>query len=83
MKIQKFSMQTKLLVTWDDTTSDSKWHDKQGIDKAKTTSVKTLGFFLSNKKRVLKIGHSITEDGDSDYTCIPFGCIRSIKDLEE
>lgn len=82
MRIKKFPKFTELMVSWEDITSDSAWHDKDGIRKARPTLVKTLGFFLGNKKGVLKLGHSISEDGDSDYTVIPWGCIKEIKELE-
>lgn len=82
MKIKKFPKFAKLLISWDDTTSDAKWHDKQEIEKVATTNVRTIGFFIANKKRILKLSHSITEDGDSDYTCIPWGCIKEVKELE-
>jgi len=71
-----------VLVTWEDTTSDAKWHDKQEVEKAKATIVKTIGLFIENKKRVLKVVHSITEDWDSDYTLIPWGCVIAINELE-
>lgn len=82
MRVKQFSKLTIVLVTWEDTTSDAKWHDRQEVEKAKTTAVRTVGFFINNKKRLLKVAHSMTEDGDSDYTCIPWGCIKEIKELE-
>lgn len=81
MRIKKFSKFTNLFIIWDDITSDASWIDKEGIDKAKTASVQTLGFYLGTKKRVLKVAHSIT-DGESDCTCIPWSVIKDIKELE-
>lgn len=82
MKAKKFPKFTKMLVLWEDTVADPGWHDKQGLDKASTMSVQSLGFFLSNKKHALKLAHSITDDTESDYLIIPWGCIRSIKLVE-
>jgi len=87
MKSIKFNKYTPVLVRWEDTTSDAKWYDTVGIDKAETTLVKTVGFFIENKnsknkKRMLKLSHNMTSDGDSDYTVIPSGCIVEIKKLE-
>lgn len=82
MRAKRFPKFAVVLVAWEDTTSDAKWHDKQEIEKAKTTVVKTVGFFIENKKRVLKVAHSMTEDGDSDYTVIHWGCVKGIKELE-
>jgi len=79
MRVKKFPKFTKLLIVWNDITSDASWHNINKLDKVKTVGVKTLGFFLENKKRELKIAHSITEDGDGDYTVIPWGCVKSIE----
>ena len=86
MRPVKFDKYTFVLVEWEDTTSDAKWQDKVGMDKAETTLVKTVGFFIENKnsknkRRMLKLSHSITADGDSDYTVISWGCIIKIKEL--
>lgn len=81
MRIRKFPKYTLLLVQWDDICSDSSWTDAKGIDKAKPAKIKTLGFFLGNAKRVLKVAHSVAEDGDSDYTCIPWGTIKHITEV--
>lgn len=82
MRTKRFPKLTMVLVTWEDTTSDAKWHDKQEIENAKAIIIRTIGFFIENKKRALKIAHSTTSDGDSDYTIIPWGCIVSISELE-
>ena len=81
MRAKKFSKFAKILVFWDDTTSASKWHDKEELKKIKTTLVQSLGFFLGNKKRTLMMAHSVTDDAETDYTCIPWGCIREIKEI--
>lgn len=81
MRIKKFPKHTKLEVQWADISSDANWIDAAGIKDAKPFAVKTLGFYLETKKRVLKVAHSIIE-GSSDYTCIPWGCIKAIKELE-
>ena len=80
MRIKKYPKLAQLLIEWDDITSDASWIDKEGIDKAKTASVKTLGFYLGTKKRVLKVAHSIA-DGESDCTCIPWSVIKQIIEL--
>ena len=72
-----------MLVVWTDIISDSSWHDKGDVDKAQAISVNTLGFFLQNKKKDLKIAHSISDDGDSDYTIIPWACVTKIQELDE
>ena len=81
MRIKKFPKYTLLLVQWDDILSDSSWHDAKGIEKARPAKIKTLGFFLGNAKRVLKLAHSVAEDGESDYTVIPWGTIKEIEEV--
>ena len=81
MRAKKFTKFTMLLVEWEDTTSDSKWYDMKVLDKIKPVTVKTVGFFIDNKKHRLKLSHNITADGDADYTVIPWGCIRKVKEL--
>ena len=82
MRVKRFPKFTIILVTWEDTTSDTKWYSTQDVEKVETTTVKIIGFFIENKKRILKIAHSVTVGGDSDYTVIPCGCIKSVKELE-
>lgn len=78
MRIKKFQPGTRLEITWNDIVSDSAWQSKDDIDKAFTVKVKTVGYFLQNQKGVLKIAHSISEDGDSDSTRIPWAVIQKI-----
>ena len=79
MRIKKFEPGTRLEVTWADIVSDSSWQSQRDIDTATTAQVKTLGYFLQNKKGVLKIAHSVTEDGQSDSTRIPWAVIKNIE----
>jgi len=37
---------------------------------------------LQNKKKSLKLAHSVTDDGASDYTIIPWAVIKQIKELK-
>lgn len=82
MRIKSFPRYTKLMVVWSDIISDSSWHGRDEIDKAQSVQVQTLGFFLQNKKKDLKLAHSVVDDGDSDYTCIPWSVIKTIEELE-
>ena len=82
MRVRKFPKYTILHVYWQDIISDANWHDSEDIDKASLEPIQTLGFFLQNKKRALKIAHSITDDGASDYTVIPWSVITKIEELK-
>jgi len=36
---------------------------------------------LQNKMKDLKVAHTIADDGDSDYTIIPWACVQKIEEL--
>ena len=83
MRLKKYPRYTKLFIQWTDIMSDPAWNSKEQIDKAQTMTVSTVGFFLQNKNRELKIAHSISDDASSDYTVIPWSIITSIVELVE
>ena len=83
MRIKSFPKYTKLLVYWTDIISDSSWHSKDEIDKIQAVPIRTVGFFLQNKKKELKIGHSIADDSSCDYTVIPWCVVTKISELKE
>ena len=82
MKRKKFEPGTMLLVEWEDTTSDSAWKSDTDKEKIVVTPVKTMGCFLFNKKKSIALCHSVTKDGNYDYTVIPYGCVTNIEELE-
>ena len=81
MRIKKFPKYTVLKISWKDIISDANWNDSDTISKAEPEPIKTVGFFLQNKKKALKIAHSIAKDGASDYTIIPWAVITGIEEL--
>lgn len=81
MRIKSFPKYTMLRIAWFDILSDSSWHNRKEIDEAQSMEVWSLGFFLQNKKKDLKIAHSVSNDGESDYTVIPWACIKYIEEL--
>lgn len=83
MRIKKYKLYTPLKIWWDDILSDSEWHTKDFVDKAKAEPIVSVGFFLAHKNKELKICHDVAEDGSSDYQVIPVGCITKIVELLE
>jgi hypothetical protein len=81
MKRQSFPKLTKLEVRWEDITSESGWKTEYQIKKFDLTTVNTMGYFLESTAKNIKLGHSVSTDGDSDITCIPWGVILSVKEL--
>lgn len=86
MRPTKFEPGTMLLVEWLDIVSDASWQSEQKRNKEHPVDVKTVGFFLRtyryNGHYCMKLAHSISAEGDSDTTEIPFGCIKNIKRLK-
>lgn len=89
MRPVKFDKCNIVLISWEDIVSNPLWLSGKKLEKATTTSIKTVGFFLDTIKknhiRILRIAHSIGEDGESDIMTIPWGAIENIKiiNLEE
>ena len=87
MRVKGIRQGEMVLITWQDITSDSAWKPEFAKD-SETTQVKTLGFFKQcrkNKKTKIReviINHSITEDGDADYTAFPEGCVIKIEKVD-
>ena len=64
-------------VIWEDIVQDPTW--ETNVDCLTVTSV---GYLLENSEKYLKIGTSITEDGEiAGITAMPKGCVVSIKFL--
>ncbi len=82
MRSKKYPKHQRLEVFWVDIISDSNWHTASEVAAAKPEPVSTLGYFLSNHKKALKLAHSKTDDGSCDYTVIPWACITKIEEWE-
>jgi hypothetical protein len=86
MRPAKFEKGTMLAVRWIDISMDGDWQSKEKRDKNTPTDIISIGFFLRtykyHKRYCLQLGHNMANDGDSDTTDIPFGCIQSIEELE-
>lgn len=39
----------------------------------------SVGFFINEDKKVLRIGHAVSQDGDKAIDAIPKGCIVKIR----
>lgn len=81
MRIKKFEKFTLIQVEWEDILSEAAWLDKEKLEKTGPMPVRTIGFYLDTKKRTLRVAHSVCQDGDSDVTCIPWGCVTNIRKL--
>lgn len=79
VRSKKYKPFTELRVFWLDIVSDARWTSKIDIEKAESIEMKTLGMFLQNTKKDLKLAHTLSPDGDSDYTIIPWATITKIE----
>ena len=77
-----------VLVEWVDITTYSDRHPLGNIPKyAKLTLVKTVGILIEKTKEMIVIAHQVydipyVETYASEFTAIPLGCIKSIKELK-
>ena len=77
-----------VLVKWMDTTTYSERHLMGDTPRyARLTSCETTGFLVEKTKEKVVVAHQIfnvpeNEPLASDFTAIPRGCIKSIKELE-
>jgi hypothetical protein len=83
MRVKKFPKFAVLLVTWKDITSDPRWRNAEEQEQAEAILIKTVGFFLRNKKRELHLASDVSSDGDSDVKAIPYGVIENIEVIHD
>jgi hypothetical protein len=69
-------------VLWEDITSNTGWHEPKEILHYKPLEIKTVGYLINKDKKYLKLGHTVSEDNDSDFTIIPVGVIKKIRSLK-
>lgn len=82
MRLKKFKKHTRLEIIWNDTVSESKWCSKEEIKKFTTAKISTIGMFLENSKKDIKVAGSVVKD-ESDITIIPWSVIDKIVVLVE
>lgn len=64
-------------VTWEDIAQDASW-----ATNCDCVTVVSVGYLLEDSEKYLKIGGSITEDGEiAGITAMPKGCVIKIKFL--
>lgn len=72
-----------VLIQWHDTYSKTEWAAPDEIGRAKPILCSTIGYVRKRDKQKITVSHTVTSDGDGDYTTIPVGCIVAMKALKE
>jgi len=75
---------TLIEVEWDDIVYDSTWLSEHKAANYPTAKCKTMGYFLNQTKKVLRLSATIQFDKDNerDITVIPLGVIKKIRRLK-
>lgn len=70
-------------VEWDDTFSTCSWHTVASASNFPIPECKSVGYFLNQDKKCLRLSMTIQTDkfSDRDVTVIPRGCITKIRKL--
>jgi len=80
----KTAQNTIVEVIWQDTQTVVGWTKPEDIDKAEPPTVRTVGYYHGcrrehGKIRWVILKHNLgIEDGDADFTLIPFGMILKV-----
>jgi len=82
MRVKRYTPQTILLVTWKDIVADPSWRGEEDRKNFEAVLVRTVGFFLRNRKRELHLASDISSDGGTDVKAIPWGCIEEVREID-
>lgn len=71
-------------ITWQDSETRPGWTVPADLDRVEPPTVRTSGYYhgckrVKGKVKWVIVKHSIAEDGEADYTVIPFGCVVSMR----
>lgn len=80
----KLKLNQIIEVEWDDTYSTCNWHTNASASNFPTVKCKSIGYFLGQNKKVLRLSHTIQTGDftDRDVSAIPQGCITKIRKLK-
>lgn len=80
----KLKFNQSIEVEWNDTFSTCNWHTDASASNFPIVLCKSVGYFLNQDKKVLRLSHTIQSGNftDRDVTAIPQGCITKIRRLK-
>lgn len=80
----KLKLNDIIEVLWDDTYSTCNWHTNASASNFPLVQCKSVGYFLNQNKKALRLSHTIQTDKftDRDISAIPQGCITKIRRLK-
>jgi len=68
-----------ILCKWEDIAQYNEWSDEKDASEKSVATCLSLGFYLNETKRLLRLSDTICSDGDRNVTVIPKGCILKIR----
>lgn len=75
----KFKKNDAIVVKWEDIAAYYEWHPEAEAEEKPAITCLTLGFYLNETKKWLRLSDTICSDGDRNVTVIPKGCILKIR----
>jgi hypothetical protein len=75
----KLKFNDAILVKWIDIVQENGWHSEQDAGKLEPVVCRTLGFFVNETKRVIRLSDTLSSDGERNVTVIPKGVILKIR----
>ena len=80
MKLRK---NDAIVVKWVDITQENGWHSECDAGEFNPIICHTLGFYLNETKRLIRLSDTISSEGDRNITVIPKGCVLKIRRWEK
>ena len=79
----KMAKDKLVLVKWEDAGSRSKWTDKNA-EEMNLIICRSVGYLLKKTAKKVIIYATRNDQNDiGDQTCIPRGCVKSIRNIRE
>lgn len=82
--MRKVKLNQLIEVEWDDIFSTCNWHTNASASNFPIVKCKSVGYFLNQNKKLLRLSHTIQTGDftDRDVSAIPQGCITKIRKLK-
>ncbi len=79
MKLKKNDL---VLIKWEDIIQYDDWIAENKASEKSLVSCLTVGFYLNETKRWIRVSDTICSDTDRNVTIIPKGCILKIRRID-
>ena len=79
MKLKKDDL---IIIKWEDIIQYDDWIAENKASEKALVSCLTVGFYLNETKRWIRLSDTICSDTDRNVTVIPKGCILKIRRID-